>query len=441
MTDAGGEAGTPGAAPALPPKHRLEYLDGLRGWASLGVVFSHSLETWLINPTAMKARGLDWILDLINATPLGVMMDGTLAVMIFFTISGTALSFPILTSKSPSRTLVEMGLLRFPRLTIPIVASCLIAYVLLANGLLVNQPAAWLSNSTWLVWNYAFPADFSAMVRFTLWDVYFDYSAFRSWNAVLWTMPVEAQGSFAVFISLFLIRWPLARTIIAVAMAGYLARSPLCGFFAGVVIAEIIHRRRTTVQPAQAKPIAWAGALLLLFALAAAIFIRTAAGHRFMRATGIQAMLILNVISISTVLGVALFPQAARALSNRASRFMGRISFSLYLVHLIIICSFSSALYLLLEPHVGFATIVFVIPLATVAISIPVAVLFSRVVEDWALGTVKASIRSATRSLWFARQSVPTSRQIDRARRAEAAAPASSSAGAGAGDDCGSASD
>ena len=64
-------------------------------------------------------------------TPLGVASDGIQAVYVFFVISGVALSYPVLRAANPDRMLAAMALYRYPRLTVPILVSCLGAWLLL----------------------------------------------------------------------------------------------------------------------------------------------------------------------------------------------------------------------------------------------------------------------------------------------------------------------
>src|SRR5262245_59292762 len=121
--------------PAVPSNekgsgHRVEFLDGMRGWASLMVVFAHLLPCFLAITTPMYRQPY-----------LTFISDGTLAVYIFFVLSGFALSIRFLQTGS-SRIPVELALRRYPRLTLPIFASCAIAFVLMKLHLFYNVAAA-----------------------------------------------------------------------------------------------------------------------------------------------------------------------------------------------------------------------------------------------------------------------------------------------------------
>jgi peptidoglycan/LPS O-acetylase OafA/YrhL len=363
---------------------RLYFLDGLRGWAAVVVLLHHTFRTWLLNPEAMGQRDLTWLLHTINRTPLAFLTDGQLAVVVFFTISGAALSYPILVSSAPFRTLTTMAAVRYPRLTIPIAASSVLAFALVKMGWMFNEQAALVTPSTWLVSFYG-PHQID-LAPFVLWRVYSDVPTLETWNAVLWTMPIELAGSFMLFGALIILpfRW-LRLAIGAFAVIWYLD-SFYCGFFAGYLLAEAIVSTRL---PKSA--VFTAGGIVLV---ASAI-----AGALLMHNRGIP---VLNILSIALVTGGTLCPAARDLLSSNTSRFLGRISFSLYLVHLLVICSAGCALYLALEPHVVFPVLILIVSIATLVISIGAASLFEELVEARILGSVKSRIKHAMDGYWSA---------------------------------------
>jgi peptidoglycan/LPS O-acetylase OafA/YrhL len=57
----------------LAPGARLHFLDGLRGWAAVAVLFSHLFQMWLFTYV-----GTGTIRSWISPTPLRLLMDGKL---------------------------------------------------------------------------------------------------------------------------------------------------------------------------------------------------------------------------------------------------------------------------------------------------------------------------------------------------------------------------
>jgi peptidoglycan/LPS O-acetylase OafA/YrhL len=375
---------------------RLHFLDALRGWAALVVVLCHTLQVWLANPTRMGTLGLGQVLDAVNSTPLGILMDGQLAVYVFFVISGAALSYSILIADNPKERLLMLALSRYLRLTLPVLGSCLLAFAILASGGFSNVEAAAASQSSWLDDFYRFEPNFLSMLRFAVFDVYFAYDSATSWNAVLWTMPIELVWSFAVF-ALFAAPWRLLRRCLALALTVLLFDHASACFFAGYLIADLIAAQRTHSQPRSAM------VGVITIALAMALATLRSAPLTYPINDILQTVAGRNLVAIMLLLGVSQSPLAQSALSGRVSRFLGRISFSLYLVHLLIICSASSALFLSLHGKLPVSMEMLIVAIFTVTVSIVCAWMFAACFEEPTLRATKAwlmqSIRNPKRML------------------------------------------
>ena len=208
--------------PRAKAAERLEYLDGLRGWMALVVVLTHIFVTYLLEAKQLEAHGADWLNLLFDWTPLGALGNGKQAVYIFFAISGVALSYPVLRSATPTATLAAMAAYRYPRLMIPMLVSCILAWLLLASGLFFNARAAqYLANGKWWAELYNFPPDFADMLTYALWRA-FGYEP-SSWNTVLWTMGAELNGSFVLFALLWIVVGYTLVVTVLVLNAGRLA--------------------------------------------------------------------------------------------------------------------------------------------------------------------------------------------------------------------------
>jgi peptidoglycan/LPS O-acetylase OafA/YrhL len=70
-------------------------------------------------------------------------LDGRLAVSVFFVLSGSALSSAYFAGKG-RRAVIALLIKRYPRLTIPILATSLILFGLYACGLVANVEAGHL---------------------------------------------------------------------------------------------------------------------------------------------------------------------------------------------------------------------------------------------------------------------------------------------------------
>jgi peptidoglycan/LPS O-acetylase OafA/YrhL len=380
---------------------RLGYLDGLRGWMALAVVFAHLFQIWLLSDAQLKRFDVEWISraipHAIHWTPLGAMMDGLQAVFVFFVISGLAITYPILRSAQPSLTTFRMALYRYPRLMVPVLASSLLSYALLANGAYFNAAAAaYHADAAWYASLLRMPADFGEMLKSALWDTFFDSPiTARSWNPVLWTMQIELNGSFMLFVLVGLGRWRWLRMTVALGLVAFLWTGErggyYCGFLVGYFLAELLvageRSERVRRGLAAATPLGWACTI-------GAVLLSTWLQGASLGASRTNYLPHMNVIAALAVAGAMLTGPVRAFLCNRLSQFLGRISFSLYLTHLLVICSFASALFIAVQAW-PYAMVVLVVGGLTFIVAIATAVCFTVIVEETLLPQVKRVLLAA----------------------------------------------
>ncbi|MFD4839772.1 acyltransferase family protein [Achromobacter sp. NPDC058515] len=296
---------------------RETYLDGLRGWASLFVLFGHLGPVFLLTGSTFP--------------PIPFFIDARLAVFIFFALSGYVLSINFFHT-GDRVSVVSLALRRYLRLTIPIAASLLIAFLVQVSGVAQNQVAGVAADSPWLALGFSVPVGFPELLQFALWDVYrFDPRDAIFYNAALWTMPFELLGSFLIFGCLLVAgtsRLAQATIVCTFCALTWWANSYFLPFALGMAVALL----RAAAWPGPARGIAAAGlcAVLVLAALRLP--------EDSIRSLSIFATLILAACMLS--------PGARRFLDLPISQWLGRISFPLYLTHLFAIYTVGSSLYL-----------------------------------------------------------------------------------------------
>lgn len=332
---------------------REKYLDGLRGWAAVAVVLHHlGLVLW-----PNWAPGFQ---------PL--FSDGSFAVFIFFVLSGYVLSIGFFRTDDP-RVVVDLALRRYLRLTIPILGVSLLALALMKLGLMWNLPAAKPAGSeNWLGIFYGFQPSAGGALNFATWRVYVDANSSTSYNSSLWTMPVEMGGSIMVFAFLLIAGrrlWAqLVGHVLLLSVTAWLA-SPLFAMAAGVAVAHFASTRAHRELLVSPRVIGASWLVLLVGGICAAF-----------RPTNF-APILLGLCSTAVVYSVLINPTLQAALASPISRWLGRVSFSLYLVHLLVICSFTSWGYLALGNGHGLGvTGSGVLLVATLVMSMLVATLF-----------------------------------------------------------------
>jgi peptidoglycan/LPS O-acetylase OafA/YrhL len=345
-----------------PNEVRAAFLDGMRGWAALMVLGSH---LFFVFCNYDRAQAGQWFLRF--------PCDGTLAVYIFFVLSGFALSTQFIKSKDRG-ILASLALRRYLRLTVPILVSVLLAWALMSAGFMANGRAAALMGNGYLASFYNFVPSFKGALSYSLWDIYFRYQDVfpTSYNRVLWTMSYELYGSLLVFLLLALFGTLRSRFAIYAAF-GILfcltGQPAMVAFVFGIGLAEFYHHRAFGRLGNHAGSLA----LSLLLLLAGWIYSSFHPDYS-------PKPLDLPFVAMLMVFGVIINRRVRKLFETRLSLFMGHISFPLYLTHLLVICSLTSALYIALAAMgIGARTALFLAAAVTLPVCLAVARAFQPV--------------------------------------------------------------
>lgn len=382
----------PVRSPAIAPA-RLDFLDGLRGLAAVGVVAHHF--TAAFYPSSMTGDGTTthlpgtWETDF-AASPLHALLN--FRVCFFFVLSGLVLAESARRLPRGWRTLAAQLVRRYVRLSTPVAVSTALAFGLLRGQWFYNQPAAAASGANWFAAFWHWTPSFGQFATDMLWGVMLHGQA--SYNPVVWTMVIEWNGSVLVMGLLALLgswRWRLL-AYAALALAFTLGRLNFyyVAFLLGLGLHDIYRRDWAS----QLRP-SWRRLLvttLLLLALVATskpqIFYHapiSSSAYAWMRLPGISPD--RTVQFYHTIGAVALL--AAVLLSVRLRRFtdisllqrVGKRAFSLYLTHFLWLGSGASAVFLALRPHFSYHVSFGLMVLSTVAVLVPTTNFFYRCVD------------------------------------------------------------
>ncbi|MGJ4891359.1 acyltransferase family protein [Bradyrhizobium sp. HKCCYLRH3099] len=324
---------------------RLAYLDGLRGVAAFVVLIGHSWQMFSQPISSYQANDGISALPAVLLKIIGLLANSNSAVCIFFLLSGYVLAdFAQATKLSLPAQIVR----RYLRLAVPILITSTLAYVLLRWGLFRNAESARIFGEWAGMW-YRFDPSFQAMAYEALVGTF--TSGSNTYNPNLWTMHPEILGSCYVLLINPVAqsrRWRAAlyACVIAVYLWDYL---PL--FVIGAFLREydpIVQRlSRLPWIPAALCTVGFyfctlpdsppGGKLQVLYPILSFSYDNGRIGH------SIGAVLLLT--------GVAASQRAQRSLASRPARWLGNISFTLYLIHVPILCSFGAWLIVTLAPQ------------------------------------------------------------------------------------------
>jgi len=174
---------------------KVKSIEGIRGVASLAVVISHLTLAFFpfLHNYARNDSSNNPIQEFFYNSPFGFFYSGTSAVFIFFVLSGYILTYVILKNENQLRQVFSMSLKRYFRLMIPAATSTILAY-LAFEFITVDR-----SSFTGWVADYGnFSYSFLGALYNGAIEVFF-LSGKSSYNHVLWTMKIELFGSFFIF--------------------------------------------------------------------------------------------------------------------------------------------------------------------------------------------------------------------------------------------------
>ena len=390
-----------------PRRDKLVELDALRGAAALIVVFGHFFEGLAYHAKAV-----------ILGTPLFFVLNGPAAVIVFFVLSGFVLTLRPLELRRAG-PFASLLLKRWPRLAGPVAVAGLgfIAVAWLGG---FPDPARVRTTLTTDLEAYIFwgarqgNGDAAAVLREALWGTFRHESAAH--NSVLWTMHWEIAGSILAAAVAALLLLPVAWFWRAALVTGLWVWAGwesvwVIPFPLGVVgaLLHLRHGSRLRLPVPVALALFAAGAVLLSWDIRvnAGMWRWTLAIDETNR---IRAWMVVETIAAALWMSIALYsPTARRFLTGRFGVVAGRMSFAVYLVHLLVLLSLSSWLYVIFAPNgftfwSGSAVLAVSLAAAIVAAAIPL-MLF----DHWWIGTLGRASRAmlSRRTPWATRRPAP----------------------------------
>lgn len=330
---------------------RYRSLDSVRGLAAFVVLLYHALLVFpgtQENRRAFLVEGWSAPMAWLYATPLRIFVSGPAAVLLFFVLSGFVLTLNLASPRRP--TYGEFALSRYIRIWIPFAVVIFASAVL--SKIIPQQPI--LSSSDWFRYTWSIGATTSNIISHLLMT-----GTAGDLDNPMWSLVHELRVSL-IFPVLFLVasKRPLISLassivlmIICVAFLKYtdsrttfimsLAQTGtyIYFFIAGIVLAKNFDFVLNKIQhlPVILKPsMIFLSLLCLSFSPSTTNNIST---------FGSIPLLLMNGIAAASIIAFCALPgKLSRFLTKAAPSYLGRISYSLYLTHLITITSVVYAL-------------------------------------------------------------------------------------------------
>jgi peptidoglycan/LPS O-acetylase OafA/YrhL len=295
---------TPLSAERAMSSSRMEELDALRGLAAASVFLCHALQL----PPEQTTNRFIWLIG-----------DGVVAVGLFFVLSGFVLARSLMLRKSTYTEFVVKRCFRiYPAYWVGIALGGLLIWGHSPTGLsdLGNWPAH--------VWDHPVPLDQK-----------FQYIGLigrldTSFISPIWSLNVEMRVSLIFPILLAIMTFPppwvvllLLSASICLGVLHSQTAENIPFFLLGIALATIEERFRA-VQTSRMGAFAFLSLGVMLYGIQSIMGLQAGIFSRY--TSGLGAALI--------ILAVVAEPRYAAALRRWPLQFMGRISYSFYLVHL-----------------------------------------------------------------------------------------------------------
>ncbi|MEK3985231.1 acyltransferase [Paenibacillus sp. FSL K6-3166] len=338
---------------------KLKYLDGFRGLAALIVVLSHFIVAFypaLYNGDINQVHTGNAVEIVIAKNPINLLYNGNFAVCIFFILSGYVLSYKYFMTKN-SEYLVSGAVKRYFRLLAPVIASVSIVFLLMKLSLFYNKEASSLSLSNWwlgIFWN--FDTSYIDVAKNIFFGVFFKYD--DKYNTVLWTMTYELFGSFLVFGFLALFGRVKNRFLFYMIIIILLFNTYYLGFILGMLLSDLKNNGYfdNRIFKQFSLKIFFIGIGVLFGSYPTGTTVDNSV-YRFFEATNFTTIVIYHIIGAFFIMVVLLNSTKLQyILSKPFFEFLGKISFSMYLLHVIIIGSFTSYMFIKLVNYLSYST-------------------------------------------------------------------------------------
>jgi len=309
--------------------NKINSVEGIRGIAATIVIFSHFCYIFFPFVHRESENGVNSILyDL----PFGFIYSGTFAVYVFFVLSGYILS---LISESYTSNLFVLSVKRYLRLGIPVFISVLIAYVFFILFTVdKSNVSSWISN--YGNFDYSFIGAINSGIIGSL------FAGDSNYNFVLWTMQIEFFGSILIYI-IYIQKKINFRNIMVLMFVSvvslYLVQvisSKLMLGLLSILVGSILYEKGKELRT---------GLSIILFV--AALYLagvhNNSLSYSFISSfLGSYTYEICNFFAGIIIVYTILFSKLLSDIfSTKLCVFLGKVSFSIYLIHLPILSVFS----------------------------------------------------------------------------------------------------
>lgn len=362
---------------------KLVYLDGLKGLGCVMVFLTHFVYAFYYGMYQFEPASCHLPKDLdiaIGKSPLNVFFNGNTAVRLFLVLSGYLLCRSFFLTGDKNR-LKQSAAKRYLRLMPAVLAVNVVIYLCMKLGFYQNGPAAVLAGSEeWFAGFNSFAPSFLGMLKESLYGCFLFGT--NKYNGVLWTLQMLFLGAYLDYALAALIgRWKY-RYVVYAAVAVLLVKTDFLGIFLGYVLCDFVH------TDWEIRKMLCKSQMLNWILLAAGLYFMCYPSAGFGYEGTIWGILPFVFVNYYHIFGVLLFVFAVlnlepvqRFFSLGVFQYLGRISYSLYLIHFLVIATFGAWFFLKFQGVLGYNLASFLNLVLISAITVGLSELSVRYVE------------------------------------------------------------
>jgi peptidoglycan/LPS O-acetylase OafA/YrhL len=367
---------------------RFMELEGLRGLAAIVVVIFHAILMFYpgifygseaYSPPVVQNMRFE---DNLYGNPVMGLFTGSFSVAIFFVLSGFVLSVGFL-KKRDTEIIRRLAIKRYARLMLPALVSILFCYIVIKVGFgAARGETSIITHSNWLagLW-LQIPSLLDAITQ-GVYGVFADGTS--TYNPVLWTIKYEFIGSFIVFGIALLFSASKYRWIVYLFLSLVFISTWYLGFVIGMALADayVNYNKRLRSIPA------WVLGIGLLVGVGLGAFPPTnldGTVYKWILLPGMTQVqnisFYLTLAATLVILGVLLLPRMNSFFSQSKIAFLGKYTFALYLVHMPILFSLGTTVFIGVYTGNNFHAAALVAATVAFLAIVPIAYLFERYVD------------------------------------------------------------
>lgn len=328
---------------------RIEYLDSLRGIAAMTVVIFHCMISFVIFHSAnYKSEYANGFIRFITESPVKILWNGTEAVLLFFVLSGFVLSISYLKGRANNYNIFLAR--RFARIYIPYIIVMAISIMLSMLFLNFNnvEGMSGTFDNRWdhpvnlkAIFAYIFMVNYdTANVNGVVWTLFHEMRISIIFPFIMWIIiKFNAVKSLIINACLIAFTW-ISLSLIASKASG--AVSFLAGDFRATAFYAVFfvfgatlakYRVEVSNYIHNMKPFSKLVLFVLSMLLISARWIKDIApvlpsqSHELV--VGLGLVLLFSVVLSSDL--------AQKILMNKFLLWLGKVSFSLYLIHILVL--------------------------------------------------------------------------------------------------------